>query len=124
MGQIAASDIDKRFSLLNLALSNRTRAPIYQPPFTAKPDALSNYVPPTQSAPLGLQTSQHDPHVLLRALAKTDADRPPVQIRDAVRRAVKDVQRVHEAGDEAVTERRLTDVPPPTPRISASSHHN
>ncbi|KNZ75812.1 Kinetochore protein mis13 [Termitomyces sp. J132] len=43
---------------------------------------------------------------LLRALARVDAARPPAQVGDAVRRAVREVQRV---GDPS--ERRITEVP-------------
>ncbi|KAG6853876.1 hypothetical protein C0991_000483 [Blastosporella zonata] len=46
---------------------------------------------------------------LLRALARVDAARPPAQVGDAVRRAVREVQRVGESGGVGVIgERRLT----------------
>ena len=121
LAQIAASDLDKRFSLLNISLANRTRGATYPSTFTAKSDALSNYIPPSttqaqQTQPPPMMRTTHDPHDLLRALARTDAERPREQVGDAVRRAVKDVQRVQSAGDEEIIERKLTDLPPPTPR--------
>jgi kinetochore protein Mis13/DSN1 len=57
-----------------------------------------------------------DPQDVLRALAMVDAERPPAQVGDAARRAVREVQRVNETGVGPVSERRLTGVPPPTPR--------
>jgi len=48
----------------------------------------------------------HDPQDLLRALSRLDAERPPSQVGDQARRAVREVQRVNERG--GVGERRLT----------------
>ncbi|KAG6851988.1 hypothetical protein C0991_004394, partial [Blastosporella zonata] len=46
---------------------------------------------------------------LLRALARMDAARPPAQVSDAARRALREVQRVRESeGVGVIEERRLT----------------
>ncbi|KAF8072295.1 Mis12-Mtw1 protein family-domain-containing protein [Lyophyllum atratum] len=48
---------------------------------------------------------------LLRALARVDAARPPAQVGDAARRAVREAQRVGESGVGVVGGRRVTGVP-------------
>ncbi|THH04006.1 hypothetical protein EW145_g5840 [Phellinidium pouzarii] len=116
--QITASELDHRFSLLSIALSQRTLPPT-NPSSLSNPGALSNFVPVT-----ALPSAQHmgpDPQDLLRAISRTDAARPRNQLGDAARRAAKDVQRANETQSQAgdgglVVERKLMDVPPPTPR--------
>ncbi|KLO05495.1 hypothetical protein SCHPADRAFT_896210 [Schizopora paradoxa] len=112
--EISAADLDERFSLLNISLAQRTLPPT-NPSSLGNPSPLSNFVPVT-----ALPTSRHqgpDPLELLRAISRTESSRPRS---DAARRAAKDVQRVNEirsAGESAgLQERKLTDVPPPTPR--------
>ncbi|KAH9910123.1 Mis12-Mtw1 protein family-domain-containing protein [Epithele typhae] len=74
------------------------------------PSSLSSYVPPTHPRPPAT-----DPQDLLRALSRIDAARPQAEVGDAARRAVREVQRAAEAS-VGTAERRLTGVPPPTPR--------
>ncbi|KAH8112630.1 Mis12-Mtw1 protein family-domain-containing protein [Phellopilus nigrolimitatus] len=117
--QITASELDHRFSLLSISLAQRTLPPA-NPSSLRNPNALSNFVPV-----ISLPSARHpgpDPQDLLRAISRTDAARPRSQLGDAARRAAKDVQRANETQAQAASEgglmveRRLTDVPPPTPR--------
>ncbi|KAI5119965.1 hypothetical protein M0805_004345 [Coniferiporia weirii] len=116
--QITAAELDHRFSLLSISLVQRTLPPA-NPSSLSNPGALSNFVPVT-----ALPSAQHvgpDPQDLLRAISRTDAARPRSQLGDAARRAAKDVQRANETQAQAAeggltVERKLTDVPPPTPR--------
>ncbi|KZT00942.1 uncharacterized protein LAESUDRAFT_664952 [Laetiporus sulphureus 93-53] len=102
---LTEADLDRRFAMLNL--SSRTQLG----PSTAPPvGALSLYFPPSRSRP----PPTTDPQDLLRALTRVDAERPQAQVGDAARRAVREVQRAVDA--PGVAERRLTGVPPPTPR--------
>ncbi|KAL5526291.1 hypothetical protein ACEPAF_8014 [Sanghuangporus sanghuang] len=117
---IARLDLDRRFALLNLSLAQRTLPPSSEAPLSGQ-QALSNFVPAT-ALPLTRHTGP-DAQDLLRALTRTDAARPRAQVGDAARRAAKDVQRARESqvhqsaeGGVLVQERKLTDVPPPTPR--------
>ncbi|PIL35324.1 hypothetical protein GSI_02049 [Ganoderma sinense ZZ0214-1] len=103
--RVAEADLDRRFSLLNISLASRS-----QPPTHPDPTALSSYVPPSRPRPPAT-----DPQDLLRALSRIDADRPQTQVGDAARRAVREVQRAADA-TAGMAERRLTGVPPPTPR--------
>ncbi|KAL5504421.1 hypothetical protein ACEPAH_8496 [Sanghuangporus vaninii] len=117
---IARLDLDRRFALLNLSLAQRTLPPSSEATLSGQ-QALLNFVPAT-ALPLTRQTGP-DAQDLLRALTRTDASRPRAQVGDAARRAAKDVQRARESqvhqsaeGGVLVQERKLTDVPPPTPR--------
>ncbi|KAI1797063.1 Mis12-Mtw1 protein family-domain-containing protein [Ganoderma leucocontextum] len=103
--RVAESDLDRRFALLNISLASRS-----QPPTYPDPTALSSYMPPSRPRPPAT-----DPQDLLRALSRIDADRPQTQVGDAARRAVREVQRATDA-TAGMAERRLTGVPPPTPR--------
>lgn len=117
--QITASELDRRFELLSISLA-QTSTPSTNPSSSHKQSTVSNFVP-LPSAPstrnLGL-----DPQDLLSAISRTDAARPRSQLGDAARRAAKDVQRANESvvqgGEHSqnLSERRLKDVPPPTPR--------
>lgn len=111
---VAESALDHRFALLSFALASRSQ--VMPPSFhVSNPTALSTYLPPSVSRP----EPTTDPQELMRALSRVDAERPPAQVGDSVRRAVREVQRVNEvsaAGGVGVAERRLTGVPPPTPR--------
>lgn len=117
---IARLDLDRRFALLNISLAQRTLPPSSDAPLIGQ-QTLSNFVLAT-----ALSTTRHmgpDAQDLLRALTRTDAARPRGQVGDAARRAAKDVQRARESqahqsaeGGLPVQERKLTDVPPPTPR--------
>ncbi|KAH8074803.1 Mis12-Mtw1 protein family-domain-containing protein [Cristinia sonorae] len=108
MTRTAESDLDRRFALLNLSLSSRSQPP----PFAHSPATtpLSSYLPPSGNR----VPSTTDPQDLLRALSRVDAERPQTQVGDAARRAAREVQRVADANGGM--ERRLTGVPPPTPR--------
>ena len=103
--RVAEADLDRRFALLNISLASRS-----QPPTQPDPTALSSYIPPSRPRPPAT-----DPQDLLRALSRIDADRPQTQVGDAARRAVREVQRAADA-TAGMAERRLTGVPPPTPR--------
>ncbi|KAI0649521.1 Mis12-Mtw1 protein family-domain-containing protein [Trametes meyenii] len=105
--RVAEADLDRRFALLNVSLTSRSQP---QQHAHSDPTALSSYIPPTHSRPPGT-----DPQELLRALSRIDAERPPTQVGDAARRAVREVQRAADAS-AGISERRLTGVPPPTPR--------
>ncbi|EJD07140.1 uncharacterized protein FOMMEDRAFT_165737 [Fomitiporia mediterranea MF3/22] len=118
--QIAALDLDRRFSLLSTSLAQRT-LPSSTGASLSGQQVLSNFVPAT-SLPASRNPAL-DAQDLLRALTRTDAARPRGQLGDAARRAAKDVQRARESqahqtaeGGIHVLERKLTDVPPPTPR--------
>ena len=102
---LAEADLDRRFAALNLSMLSRTNS---LPPSSS---LLSAYLPPSRSRPP--QTT--DPQDLLRAMSRADAERPQTQVGDAARRAAREVQRAHDAPG-GVAERRLTGVPPPTPR--------
>ncbi|CCM06771.1 uncharacterized protein FIBRA_09069 [Fibroporia radiculosa] len=107
--RMAEADLNRRFSLLNVSLASRS-----QPASSTLPSssgALSSYLPPSLSRP----PPTTDPQDLLRALSRIDATRPHNKVGDAARRAVREVQRATDASS-GVAERRLTGVPPPTPR--------
>ncbi|KAF7981281.1 hypothetical protein HWV62_34185 [Athelia sp. TMB] len=108
----AAEDLDTRFAVLSHALASRSG--LVQPtrPVSTTSSLLSAPTPTSHATPL------HDPQDLLRALTRLDAARPPAQIGDAARRAVREVERV---GPAAGAERRLTIAAPATPRKSAST---
>ncbi|KAI0789954.1 Mis12-Mtw1 protein family-domain-containing protein [Abortiporus biennis] len=107
--RMTEADLDRRFTQLHLSISSRsTPLPTSFSPSTT---ALSSYVPVSLSRP----PPTTDPQDLLRALSRVDAERPQTQVGDAARRAVREVQRVHDTIG-GMSERRLTGVPPPTPR--------
>lgn len=108
MTRTAESDLDRRFALLNISLTSRSQPTPY--PHTIASTALSTYLPPSSSR----VPSTTDPQDLLRALSRVDAERPQTQVGDAARRAAREVQRAADANGGM--ERRLTGVPPPTPR--------
>ncbi|KZP20716.1 hypothetical protein FIBSPDRAFT_861449 [Athelia psychrophila] len=108
----AAEDLDARFSVLSLALAARSALP--QPMRSTSTAASLISAPALAQGP----SATHEPQDLLRALARMDAHRPPAQIGDAARRAVREVQRV---GPAAGAERRLTVAAPATPRKSAGT---
>lgn len=99
---VAEADLDQRFAQLSLTLTSRSHLHSSSAP---DPTSLSSYLAPTHPTT--------DPQDLLRALSRVDAARPPVQMGNAARRAAREVQRANEQGGG---ERRLTGVPPPTPR--------
>ncbi|KAI0035382.1 Mis12-Mtw1 protein family-domain-containing protein [Vararia minispora EC-137] len=92
-------DLDRRFVLMNLEMQRRDQPPVVMP----LPIGPSHAIP------------AQDPQELVRALAHVDMTKPPAQVSDAARRAARDVKRAQEDGT-GVGERRLTGVPPPTPR--------
>lgn len=102
---LAETDLDRRFAALNISILSRSRS---GPPSSS---VLSAYLPPSITRPP--QTT--DPQDLLGAMSRLDADRPQTQVGDAARRAAKEVQRAQDARG-GIAERRLTGVPPPTPR--------
>ncbi|KAI0635540.1 Mis12-Mtw1 protein family-domain-containing protein [Trametes polyzona] len=106
--RVAEADLDRRFALLNISLTSRSQpAP---PTSQSDPTALSSYIPPSHPRPAVV-----DPQDLLRTLSRIDAERPQTQVGDAARRALREVQRATDA-TAGMAERRLTGVPPPTPR--------
>ncbi|KAK0205118.1 Mis12-Mtw1 protein family-domain-containing protein [Desarmillaria ectypa] len=92
---VAERALDERFAHLSTGLAQRS---------SSNPPGL-----------FGAPTREPPPQELLRALWTVDRERPPAMVGDAARRAVREVQRVEERGG-GVSERRLTGVPPPTPR--------
>ena len=132
---MTSSTLSQRFSLLRLARSQRAD-PLALP--TAAPDrgALSNFVPydtqpPSSGSSQLLPSRAPDPQDLLRTISQADASRPRSKVGDTARRAARDVQRVEAAAASAENRgglgvpglnqsqqyhRKLTDVPPPTPR--------
>lgn len=112
LARIASSDLDHRFSLLSVSLSQRLPPAPHQSFSSKNPAAPSNYLPHSQLP----QQPVADPREILRALSRTDAERPRQAVGDAARRAAKDVQRVNEGAVGGLSERRLTGVPAPTPR--------
>ncbi|PCH39348.1 hypothetical protein WOLCODRAFT_141197 [Wolfiporia cocos MD-104 SS10] len=107
--ETAEMDLDRRFALLNISLATRSQpVPSTLPPAAG---ALSTYLPPSLSRP----PPTTDPQDLLRALSRIDASRPQNQVGDAARRAIREVRRATDAPG-GMAERRLTGVPPPTPR--------
>ncbi|KAI0819262.1 Mis12-Mtw1 protein family-domain-containing protein [Trametes gibbosa] len=106
--RVAEADLDQRFALLNISLSSRSQpAP---PAAQTDPTSLSSYIPPMHP-----RHTATDPQDLIRALSRIDAERPPAQVGDAALRALREVQRATDAST-GLAERRLTGVPPPTPR--------
>ncbi|KAI0342616.1 hypothetical protein BDW22DRAFT_1330457 [Trametopsis cervina] len=110
--RIAETDLDRRFALLNVSLASRSHTLMPAP----SPGALSSYLPPMVARP----PPTTDPQDLLRALSRMDLRRPQAQVGDAAKRAAREVQRAEDAwgagGTGTGVERKLTDVPPPTPR--------
>lgn len=104
--RLAEADLNQRFSMLNIALSSRI-----QPDALSAVSTLSSYLPPSSTRP----PSTTDPQALLRAMSRVDAERPQTQVGDAARRAARELQRANDSS-HGITERRLTGVPPPTPR--------
>jgi len=93
----ASDDLDSRFSLLSLSLASRSQS---------LPPSSTHLAHPTLYRTSSLPQQTQDPQDLLRALSRLDAERPPAQVGDQARRAVREVQRVHEGG--GIGERRLT----------------
>ncbi|KAI0052344.1 hypothetical protein FA95DRAFT_1553684 [Auriscalpium vulgare] len=107
---VATTDLDHRFALISLTLAAHAQAhphPHHPPAASSASAALSAYLPP--------RTHEPDPQELFRALSRVDMARPPAQRGDAAFRALREVQRAQAQGG-AEGERRLTGVPPPTPR--------
>ena len=104
----ASDDLDARFSLLSLTLAARSQS-LPLPPPSSSIHTSNPLAHPTlyRTSPLPNPILQaRDPQDLLRALSRLDAERPPAQVGDQARRAVREVQRVNEVG--GVGERRLT----------------
>lgn len=118
--QIATNDLDKRFSLLNITLAQRSLPSSITTTHNTL-QTLANFIPAISIPSETKRMSAPDPQELLRAISRADATRPVTQIGDAARRAARDVQRVqelraHQDGTMlAMSERKLTEVPP-TPR--------
>lgn len=107
--------LDKRFEALARALAARS-----QPPAPAgEVSTLANLVSAAPDANPTGAGAPPDTLAILRALARTDVDRPRRDVGDAARKAARDVQRVNATpgrGSAAGAERRLTAVAAPTPR--------
>jgi kinetochore protein Mis13/DSN1 len=108
--------LNKRFEVLATALAARSR-PQPQPSDVSTLASLVSANPDPPSA-TGLGAPP-DTRAILRALTRTDVERPRGEIGDAARRAAREVQRVNATpGRSSVggAERRLTAVAAPTPR--------
>ncbi|KAI0310212.1 hypothetical protein OF83DRAFT_1070900 [Amylostereum chailletii] len=105
---VIETDLDRRFALLNLTLQARSSS-LPPPLLHASTTPLSAYLPARVHP-----HSATDPQDLFRALSRIDMVRKPAQVGDAARRAAREVQRAQAEG--MPNERRLTGVPPPTPR--------
>ena len=115
MTRVAETELDRHFALLSLALHARSHAA----PAPRGAPALSSYLPSSlaRARAAAAAAAPTDPQDLFRALSRIDALRPPGKVGDAARRAVREVRRAHSAAEGGVVqERRLTGVPPPTPR--------
>ncbi len=108
--RLGEADLDRRFASLSRSIASRSQ-PIQPSLNSTSSGILSSYLPSTLSRP----PPTTDPQDLLRAMSRVDAERPQAQVGDAARRAAREVQRAHEAPG-GMAERRLTGVPPPTPR--------
>lgn len=117
--RITSSELDRRFELLSISLSQLS-IPSASAASSDKRSSLSNFLPITATP--HASNIGPDPQDLFRAISVVDATRPRSQLDDATRRAARDVQRARESaikgGDSSrnLSERRLKDVPPPTPR--------
>ncbi|KAF8554457.1 hypothetical protein OG21DRAFT_1508894 [Imleria badia] len=103
---VAEAELDYRFSLLSLALSARSHS--FPPPSSSSSTFAS--LLRTQRAlshPPG-----EGPRDIFRALSRIDKERPPGEIGDAARKAVREVQRVQVVGSGGVGERRITELAP------------
>jgi kinetochore protein Mis13/DSN1 len=109
---IAERVLNERFDFLNSNLASRIDPLDFGTGASGSQTTqlLSTYVTPgTTRRPGGL-----DPMDVMRALSRVDEERPPAQVGDAARRAVREVQRAGESGYVG-GEKRLTNVPS-TPR--------
>ncbi|ESK98416.1 mis12-mtw1 family protein [Moniliophthora roreri MCA 2997] len=115
--RVAEAELDKRYGVLSMALSAKSREGQQPPSFSSTSTSsstaaqtLKGYLPQdvSYSQP---QAPSRDPRDLFRALAHVDSERPPAKIGDEVRRAARELQRIEEAGGVGVGERRLT-LPP------------
>ncbi|KAF5374482.1 hypothetical protein D9615_009065 [Tricholomella constricta] len=108
--------LDRRFEVLGRALDVRSEGPNVG----GEGDIMGRYVRTGTSGGDARRRQAEEALQLLRAMARVDAARPPAQVGDAARRAMREVQRVGESRAGVVGERRLTGVPPPgagvTPR--------
>ncbi|THH17899.1 hypothetical protein EW146_g3002 [Bondarzewia mesenterica] len=110
MTSTSETELDRRFALLSIALHAHSQ-PTPHPALNGT--SLSSYLPANLARP----TAKLDPQDIFRSLSRIDMSRPPAQVGDAARRAVREVRRAHDAVESGgLTERRLTGVPPPTPR--------
>lgn len=118
---IAEKALNERFDVLAANLASRLAPfPPVQDAGATGPAAatqlLTTYVAHPAGARAAGASGSADPRDLLRALTRVDQERPPAQVGDAARRAAREVQRANEVGAAAVGNRRLTGVPPATPR--------
>lgn len=134
---VAERMLNARFDVISKNLAGRVD-PLVSPASTASgggkeapvnptTQLLSTYVSPHPSSSSLYPSQPHSqgsslfagpsPHDLLRALSRVDQERPPAQVGEAARRAVKEVQRAGESGFVGAVggEKRLTSVPA-TPR--------
>jgi kinetochore protein Mis13/DSN1 len=109
---IAERMLNERFDFLNSNLASRIDplGSASAPSGSQTTQLLSTYVGTTHPGRL-------DPVDVMRALSRVDEERPPAQVGDAARRAVREVQRAGESGfvGSVGGEKRLTNVPS-TPR--------
>ena len=104
MANVAEADLDRRFAHLSQVLHTRTRRAAGPP--TQPAPTLSTFLPRRPAEP-------SDSRDVFRALARVEAARPANEVSVAASRAALEVQR---AQDAPASERRITLVPPPTPR--------
>ncbi|KAH7907674.1 Mis12-Mtw1 protein family-domain-containing protein, partial [Hygrophoropsis aurantiaca] len=107
---VAEAELDHRFALLSRALDARTQTRSAPRSPTSLAAHLQRPARGASQPPL-----LNDPQELFRALSRVDRERPPGQVGDAARRAVREVQRVQEGGG-GIGERRLTELGGATPR--------
>ena len=110
--------LNDRFSVLSSNLASRANP---RPPLGTESGAAQ--LVDTFIAPSGVVRSSGpslpsipNPLHLLRALARVDTSRPPSKVSDDARQAAREVQRAGESGAIPVGDRRVTGIPPSTPR--------
>ena len=110
--------LNDRFAVLSSNLASRANP---RPPLGTESGAaqlVDTFISPsgvTRSSGPTLPSIPNPLH-LLRALARVDTSRPPSKVSDDARQAAREVQRAGESGAIPVGDRRVTGIPPSTPR--------
>lgn len=120
----ATRHLDKRFEALASALAARSQPTVQPSEVSTLANLMSGDVNATSATGMGAPPDTLD---ILRALARTDVERPRQEVGEAARKAVRDVQRMNatgtpgrgvaaaagvSGGGTSVGERRLTAVTP------------